>query len=139
MDRILTPEESIVEILAADCRVHEHRGCSGCKTLATIDDLKDAKECWGGTAKLIANYYETVVIPAKLTEATLELCEKYENDIIPQKIEEVVNEIEELRNHCGCGCKNDNSPECEYRFMSIYCRAYGLWKHSKYYSQESGA
>jgi hypothetical protein len=75
MDRILTPEESIVEILAADCRVHEHRGCSGCKTLATIDDLKDAKECWGGTAKLIANYYETIIIPQKVKEAVNELRE----------------------------------------------------------------
>jgi hypothetical protein len=76
MDRLLTPEESIVEILAADCRVHEHRGCSGCKTLATIDDLKDAKECWGGTAKLIANYYETEVLPQKIKEAEKKLIEE---------------------------------------------------------------
>jgi hypothetical protein len=124
MDRLLSPTE-----LGNVCDYYHLEET----VQSLIDDSIESQD-----AKTAA-YYQTVIIPAKLTEATLELCEKYENDIIPQKIEEVVNEIEELRNHCGCGCKNDNSPECEYRFMSIYCRAYGLWKHSKYYSQESGA
>jgi len=77
-----TPEEVIVEVLASDCRVHEHRGCSGCKTLVTVEDLKDAKECWGETAKVIAAYYETAILE-KIKEAVRELIAELEDQLVP--------------------------------------------------------